>query len=113
MSRSARIAGVALAAGILAATGVAVATRERPTPRPSPVVVEEQRDDPLRRELARCRTITVPEAGCERAWEANRRRFFGRDRDEPFVPAEADAPAIDEPGGAIGKDSHPADAGVR
>jgi conjugative transfer region protein TrbK len=30
-------------------------------------------------DLRRCRTITVPESGCEAAWEAKRRHFFGQD----------------------------------
>ncbi len=30
-------------------------------------------------DLIRCRTLTMPDSGCEAAWEAKRRRFFGKD----------------------------------
>lgn len=32
------------------------------------------------RDLARCRTLTMPDSGCEAAWEARRRHFFGEDK---------------------------------
>jgi conjugative transfer region protein TrbK len=43
-------------------------------------------DDPLKRELQRCRTLT-PEAleadtACQAAWAENRRRFFGVPSDD-------------------------------
>lgn len=90
MSRTARIAGVALAGGILMATAIAIATREAPPRRERPVIVEDASAEPLRRELQRCRTITMPDSGCERAWEAQRNRFFGRGDGEFSAPAPAD-----------------------
>lgn len=117
MSRSARIAGVALAAGVLAAGAIAVALREPPPQKAQPPLIETRHDDPLRREMARCRHITMPDAGCEHAWEEHRRRFLGRGRDDVFVPVEPPAGAADlaEPLGAdptgteapIGKDAFP------
>lgn len=35
---------------------------------------------PVTRNLARCRTLTMPDSGCEAAWEARRRHFFGEDK---------------------------------
>lgn len=36
--------------------------------------------------IARCRTITVPDANCSAAWEARRRHFFGEDGYEGRKP---------------------------
>ena len=85
MSRTTRIAGVALAGGILMATAIAIATREEPPRREPPPVIEEAAD-PLRAELARCRTITGPDADCERVWQAQRDRFFGRNDVDTSAP---------------------------
>lgn len=79
MSRSAKIAGVALAAGILLATAIVIAVDDRPAEKALPRI-EAIGADPLRAELDRCRTLTMPDAGCEAAWEDHRRRFLGRDR---------------------------------
>ncbi|WP_341021148.1 putative entry exclusion protein TrbK-alt [Brevundimonas diminuta] len=81
MSRSAKIAGVAMAGGILMATAIAVDDREPIAPMPSPAELAPH--DRLRDELARCRTLTMPDAGCEAAWEEHRRRFLGREDDRP------------------------------
>lgn len=118
MSRSARIAGVALAAGVLAAGAVAVALREPPARKAEPALIEARGDDPLRREMARCRHITMPDAGCEHAWEEHRRRFLGQGREDVFVPVEplSEPPDLAESTGAepmtaeppIGKDAFPA-----
>lgn len=35
---------------------------------------------PASRNLARCRTLTMPDSGCEAAWEARRHHFFGEDQ---------------------------------
>ncbi|MGE0773744.1 MAG: putative entry exclusion protein TrbK-alt [Sphingomonadaceae bacterium] len=78
MSRSAKIAGVALAAGILLATAIVIAVDDRPAEK-TPPRIEAIGADPLRAELDRCRTLTMPDAGCEAAWEDHRRRFLGRD----------------------------------
>jgi conjugative transfer region protein TrbK len=49
--------------------------------------VERRTDDPLRRELARCRTLTPEQfetdTTCRAAWAENRRRFFGQPSDGP------------------------------
>ncbi|AMG76566.1 putative entry exclusion protein TrbK-alt [Sphingopyxis granuli] len=93
MSRSAKIAGVALAAGILLATAIVIAVDDRPAEKAAPRI-ETIGADSLRAELDRCRTLTMPDAGCEAAWEDHRRRFLGRDRgDRQFDTGTAmDAP---------------------
>lgn len=83
MSRSAKIAGVALAGGILMATAIAIAVGEHKPAAPLPSPAELARRDPLRNELARCRNLTMPDSGCEAAWEEHRRRFLGRKDDRP------------------------------
>lgn len=78
MSRSAKIAGVALAAGILLATAIVMAVDDRPAEKALPRIAAIGAD-PLRAELDRCRILTMPDADCEAAWEDHRRRFLGRD----------------------------------
>lgn len=57
--------------------------------------------DPLRTELARCRTLSADtvDARCQAAWEVNRRRFMGESRSylppadrQPFGSAAPPAP---------------------
>lgn len=84
MSRNLKIAGVAALAGMMMAVVVAGAVmHEQPAPPaaalPQPAAVPEA----LTRELERCATITMPDAGCEAAWSANRRRFFGEEGSRP------------------------------
>jgi conjugative transfer region protein TrbK len=79
MSRSAKIAGVALAGGILMTTAIAIAVDERKPTAPPPSSGELAPYDPLPDELARCRTLTMPDSGCDAAWEEHRRRFMGRE----------------------------------
>lgn len=83
MSRSAKIAGVALAGGILMATAITIAVDERKPAAPMPSPAELAPRDPLRNELARCRNLTMPDSGCEAAWEEHRRRFLGQKDDRP------------------------------
>ena len=91
MSRSATIAGVALAAGILLATAIVIAVDDRPAEK-APPRTEAIGADPLRAELDRCRTLTMPDAGCEAAWEDHRRRFLGRDPADRQSDTVVDAP---------------------
>lgn len=82
MSRSAKIAGVALAAGILMATAIAITVQDR-TPKAEPAApAAASTADRLSAELARCRTLTMPDSGCEAAWDEHSRRFLGQDRRE-------------------------------
>jgi conjugative transfer region protein TrbK len=84
MSRSAKVAGVAALAGMMVAVVVAgVVTRERPAPAATPVLQVATMPETTARELDRCATITMPDAGCEAAWSANRRRFFGEEGTRP------------------------------
>jgi conjugative transfer region protein TrbK len=85
MSRNAKIAGVAALAGIMLAVALA-GLREPYEPLPGamlPALEQGEQQKRLTRELDRCATLTMPDSGCEQAWAANRRRFFGKD-----APAE-------------------------
>jgi len=57
--------------------------------------------DPLRAELARCRTLLSgsDDARCQAAWEVNRRRFMGESRSyvAPVEPAPIEAAPVDSP----------------
>ena len=63
---------------MLAVAIVGAATHERPAPGAAATALAAAKPDPLARELDRCATLTMPDAGCEAAWAANRRRFFGQ-----------------------------------
>lgn len=78
MPRNAKIAGVAALAGMMVAVGVVSASR--PTPEPATVqATSAPTTTAANADLRRCRTITMPESGCEAAWDAKRRHFFGTD----------------------------------
>ncbi|MEM9840347.1 MAG: putative entry exclusion protein TrbK-alt [Pseudomonadota bacterium] len=77
--------GIAIALGAVAALMAAMelqrALEDERAAKPTTVVS----DDPLRKTLRRCRSLT-PEAleadiECQAAWEENRRRFFGTSTD--------------------------------
>jgi len=57
--------------------------------------------DPLRAELARCRTLLggSADARCQAAWEVNRRRFMGESRSyvAPVEPAPIETAPVDIP----------------
>lgn len=78
MTGTAKIAGVAILVGLMLAAiaGMAIrssAPRETPaTPARAPHLIAAD-------QLARCRTLTAPDADCAAAWEAERRRFFRDD----------------------------------
>jgi conjugative transfer region protein TrbK len=76
-SRTVKIAGVAAVAGMMMTVAIVAATHQ-PESAPSPPVAvrEDVRHDRLARELDRCSTLTMPDAGCEAAWAENHRRFF-------------------------------------
>ncbi len=85
MSRTAKIAGVAALAGMMMAVVVAgVVTRASPAPAATPVQQAAAMPEALARELDRCATLTMPDAGCEEAWTGNRRRFFGEEGTRPL-----------------------------
>ncbi|PKP98053.1 MAG: hypothetical protein CVT74_12175 [Alphaproteobacteria bacterium HGW-Alphaproteobacteria-13] len=82
MSRNAKIAGAAALAGIMLAVVAVEALREpgdMPLEAVLPLLDEGEQQTLLARELERCATLTMPDSGCEQAWAANRRRFFGKD----------------------------------
>ncbi len=78
MTSAAKIAGVACLAGLMLVAMAGMAARQ-PTPRANGDAPRQAAPAIASDQLARCRTLTMPDAGCEAAWEAERRRFF---RDE-------------------------------
>lgn len=101
MSRTAKIAGVAALAGLMMTVAIVAAVRpEQPSPPPLAALPAEGGKARLARELDRCATLTMPDAGCEAAWAENRRRFFRQDESVPAeehdggaaAPAEGAAP---------------------
>ena len=89
MSRTAKIAGVSALAGLMMTVAIVAATRPGPPP-PSPRLAAPADEGRVRlaRELDRCATLTMPDAGCETAWAENRRRFFRQG--EPTPDTERD-----------------------
>lgn len=95
MSRNAKIAGVAALGGIMLAVALA-GLREPNDPPPGavlPALEQGEQQKRLTRELERCASLTMPDSGCEQAWAANRRRFFGKDTDVPASAKSASLPA--------------------
>ncbi|CAH0353881.1 MULTISPECIES: putative entry exclusion protein TrbK-alt [Sphingomonadaceae] len=101
MSRTAKIAGVSALAGLMMTVAIVAATRpSAPPPSPRAAVAADEGRARLARELDRCATLTMPDAGCEAAWAENRRRFFRQDEPAPDTerdggpssPAKGDAP---------------------
>lgn len=79
MSRTAKIAVAGMVGGLLMTLTVGMALRDGRPVTQAAVTVREPVADPLERDLRRCRTLTMPESGCEAAWEEKRRRFFRRE----------------------------------
>ncbi|MBN8804236.1 MAG: putative entry exclusion protein TrbK-alt [Sphingopyxis terrae] len=85
MSRTGKIVIAATLGGLFLALSIVVTLRPEPSVETIVVPEDESATDPLDRldgDLRRCRTLTMPDAGCEAAWEAQRRRFF-REGDRP------------------------------
>lgn len=89
--RSVAIASAVAATGTLAL--IVLNDPAQPSPRytigDSPEQYTGRDADPLRAELARCRTLPAnsDDARCREAWEVNRRRFMGESRSY-VAPAE-------------------------
>lgn len=79
MSRTAKIAAAGALGGLLMTLTVAMTMREERSIEPAIVPVGESDADPLAPDLRRCRTLTMPDSGCEVAWEERRRRFYRRE----------------------------------
>ncbi|TDN78272.1 conjugative transfer region protein TrbK [Stakelama pacifica] len=91
---------VAIAAAVAMTGMVALVAMRDQTPPPSRYAVGDGPDttapadvDPLRIELARCRTLPADtvDARCQAAWEVNRRRFMGDSRS--YLPPADRQPA--------------------
>lgn len=65
--------------GLMLAVTIGSALREPPRPVAFPTP-QEIAPRPADTTPARCRTITMPDSGCDAAWEARRRHFFGEDQ---------------------------------
>ncbi len=79
MSRTANIAVAGALGGLLMTLTVAMTMREERRVEPINVPADENVTDPLADDLRRCRTLTMPDSGCEAAWEERRRRFYARE----------------------------------
>lgn len=79
MSRTAKIAAAGALGGLLMSLTVAMTLREDRRVEPVIVPFGESTADPLAHDLRRCRTLTMPDSGCEAAWEERRRRFYARE----------------------------------
>lgn len=77
MAPAAKIAAGAALAGLMLAVMVMGARQPAPPRVTVTVVPDGEMPDRLRDTLARCRAATMPESGCEAAWDAERRHFFG------------------------------------
>jgi conjugative transfer region protein TrbK len=83
MSAAAKIAGVATLAGFMMTVAVIAAVTEPRVPEAVNAAATRAERDPLAAELARCRALTMPDSGCEAAWAAHQRRFFGKEGTQP------------------------------
>ena len=83
MPAAAKIAGVAALAGLMMTVAIVAAVSPPRASGPSNAAAARPERDPLAAELARCRTLTMPDSGCEAAWDAHRRRFFGEEGNRP------------------------------
>jgi len=81
MRRPMKIAAIAALAGLMMAVAVMALLAPRPSPERGDTVAKSPAHDPLAAELARCRALTMPDAGCEAAWDTHRRRFLGNEGD--------------------------------
>tara|TARA_R110000868_G_scaffold259743_9_gene517997 strand:- start:769 stop:1017 length:249 start_codon:yes stop_codon:yes gene_type:complete len=79
MGRTAKIAAAGALGGLLIALTAGMALREDRRVETIIVPAERSTADPPERDLSRCRTITMPDSGCEAGWEERRRRFFRRE----------------------------------
>ena len=94
----ARVAGFAIVAMAIVATGIQLGRHES-VPRPARTVVLPLAD-PLVREIKRCETLGMAaeqDARCEAAWAENRRRFF------TYHPADSDSHATQIRNQAVSK----------
>ena len=78
MGRAARIAVTGVLSGLLMTLAV-VTLMSPPAPRASAAGPPSADAHPASVAIPRhCRSVTAPDAGCEAAWDARRRRFFGK-----------------------------------
>jgi conjugative transfer region protein TrbK len=98
-----RIAGFVAVVAAIVATSIHLRHDAISAGAPAGAAAPSIENDPLARELARCRAIGMAakdDAACEAAWAENRRRFFsGRPPSDRAV-----APAIDQPPAANSED---------
>ncbi|MBN9555026.1 MAG: putative entry exclusion protein TrbK-alt [Alphaproteobacteria bacterium] len=83
MSAAAKIAGVATLAGLMMTVAILPAVTESRAPDVASAAPASAGRAPLAAELARCRALTMPDSGCEAAWAAHQRRFFGKEGNRP------------------------------
>ena len=81
MRRPGKFVIVVALAGLMLAGTVGIALHGVGRARPGHAdararMAEGAASGPATRDLTRCRTLTMPDSGCEAAWEARRRHFF-------------------------------------
>lgn len=65
--------------GLMLAVAVVSVLHRPPAPTVTIAIPEDEAAAARHDDLARCRTITMPESGCDAAWAEKRRHFFGKD----------------------------------
>jgi conjugative transfer region protein TrbK len=91
------VAGLVAVAAAIVATSIHLRHDASSAGAPAGAAAPFVQNDPLARELARCRAIGMAakdDAACETAWAENRRRFFsGSPADRAVAPAVNQPPA--------------------
>ena len=98
-----RIAGFVAVAAAIVATSIHLRHDAVSAGAPPGAAAPPVQNDPLARELARCRAISMAaknDAACEAAWAENRRRFFSGGSPS----GRAAAPAVNQPPAANSED---------
>jgi conjugative transfer region protein TrbK len=78
VSRIVKLVGIALLAGLMTVVTAAIATNPQPSPGPAVSAVVAPDASMRISALDRCRAVSVSDTACEAAWDAERRRFFGK-----------------------------------
>jgi len=79
MGSTGKLAAGAALSGLMLTVAVAAVIGRHPSP-PMSDRAEPAAAKPIRADLARCRVITMPDSGCEAAWETRRRHFFSEEK---------------------------------
>ena len=78
MSRAVKLIGFVVVASAMTAALIAAGAASHMSPRPAATTVDHPNHATRVVALEHCRATTGPDAACEAAWSAERRRFFGK-----------------------------------